>query len=101
MAELQKLFFGTWREQKAPAADPADYFPPLPRQGVQTIRIIGSSPGDKQPLYYASLITAMKAARQRVWLCSGYFVPPHQEREELAKIARRRTGRTDHRTSVQ
>jgi cardiolipin synthase len=88
VAELQKLFFGTWREQKAPPADPANYFPPLPRQGVQTIRIIGSSPGDKQPLYYASLLTAMKAARRRVWLCSGYFVPPHQEREELAKIAR-------------
>jgi cardiolipin synthase len=88
VAELQKLFFGTWREQKAPEADAADYFPPLPRQGVQTIRIIGSSPGDSQPLYYASLLTAMQSARRRVWLCSGYFVPPHQEREELARIAR-------------
>jgi cardiolipin synthase len=88
VAELQKLFFGTWREQKAPPADPADYFPPLPRQGVQTIRIIGSAPGDNQPLYYASLLTAMKSARQRVWLCSGYFVPPDQEREELLRISR-------------
>jgi cardiolipin synthase A/B len=88
VAELQKLFFGTWRDQKAPTADPADYFPPLSRQGVQTIRVIGSSPGDHEPLYYASLLTAMKSARRRVWLCSGYFVPPHQEREELYKIAR-------------
>lgn len=88
VAELQKLFFGTWREQKAPEAAPADYFPTLNRQGVQTIRIIGSSPGDKQPLYYASLLTAMQNAKRRVWLCSGYFVPPHQEREELYRIAR-------------
>jgi cardiolipin synthase len=88
VTELQKLFFGTWREQKAPPADPADYFPALPRVGVQTIRIIGSSPADRQPLYYASLLTAMQTARRRVWLCSGYFVPPHQEREQLAKIAR-------------
>ncbi|MEA2731674.1 MAG: cardiolipin synthase [Acetobacteraceae bacterium] len=88
VAELQKLFFGTWREQNAPSVDPADYFPPLARVGVQTIRVIGSSPGDREPLYYASLLTAMKSARSRVWLCSGYFVPPHQEREELAKIAR-------------
>lgn len=88
VAELQKLFFGTWREQKAPPADPADYFPPLARQGVQTIRIIGSSPGDSRPLYYASLLTAMQAARSRVWLCSGYFVPPHEEREQLTRIAR-------------
>jgi cardiolipin synthase len=88
VSELQKLFFGTWREQKAPDVEAADYFPPLPRQGVQTIRIIGSSPGDSQPLYYASLLTAMQSARRRVWLCSGYFVPPHQEREELKEIAR-------------
>ena len=88
VAELQKLFFGTWREQKAPAVDPADYFPPLARQGVQTVRIIGSSPGNQQPLYYASLLTAMQNARRRVWLCSGYFVPTHQEREQLAQIAR-------------
>jgi len=88
VAELQKLFFGTWREQKAPAADPADYFPALPRAGVQTIRIIGSSPENQSPLYYASLLTAMQSARRRVWLCSGYFVPPHQESEELTRIAR-------------
>ena len=30
----------------------------------------------------------MRSARRRVWLCSGYFVPPHQEREQLKKIAR-------------
>ena len=88
VGELQKLFFGTWREQKAPPADPADYFPSLPRQGVQTIRIIGSSPGNQQPLYYASLLTAVQNARKRVWLCSGYFVPPHQEREALMQAAR-------------
>jgi cardiolipin synthase len=88
VAELQKLFFGTWREQKAPAADKADYFPQLSRVGVQTIRIIGSSPGNDEPLYYASLMTAMRNARRRVWLCSGYFVPPHDEREELTRIAR-------------
>jgi cardiolipin synthase A/B len=88
VAELQKLFFGTWQAQKAPPVDAADYFPPLRRVGVQTIRIIGSSPGDGRPLYYASLMTAMQSARQRVWLCSGYFLPPHQEREELTRIAR-------------
>ncbi len=88
VAELQKLFFGTWQAQKAPAADPADYFPPLPRRGVQTIRIIGSSPGQRQPLYYASLMAAIHGARRRIWLCSGYFVPPHQEREALQAAAR-------------
>jgi cardiolipin synthase len=90
VAELQKLFFGTWREQKGPEVQPADYFPSLPRQGVQTIRIIGSSPGNHQPLYYASLMTAIKSARRRIWLCSGYFVPPHEEREALTAASRAR-----------
>jgi cardiolipin synthase len=88
VAELQKLFLGTWREQKGPPIDQAGYFPPLRRAGVQTIRIIGSSPGQQQPLYFESLMTAINSARQRVWLCSGYFVPPHAEREALAKAAR-------------
>ena len=33
--------------------------------------------------------TAVRAAVHRAWLSSGYFVPPHQEREDLAKAARR------------
>jgi cardiolipin synthase len=61
----------------------------LPRQGVQTVRIIGSEPGDHRPLYYLSLETAIRAAERRIWLSSGYFVPPHQEREDLTKAARR------------
>jgi cardiolipin synthase len=88
VAELQKLFFGTWKQQKGPPIDPARYFPPLPRVGVQTIRIIGSAPGDQRPLYYISLMTAILSATQRVWLSSGYFVPPHEEREELYRTAR-------------
>jgi cardiolipin synthase len=56
---------------------------------VQTVRIIGSAPGEQRPLYYLSLEQAIRAANQRIWLSSGYFVPPHQEREDLAKAARR------------
>ncbi len=88
VAELQKVFFGTWKQQKGPPVGPATYFPPLPRVGVQTVRIIASSPGDERPLYYISLMTAVLSAAQRVWLSSGYFVPPHEEREDLAKTAR-------------
>jgi cardiolipin synthase len=28
-------------------------------------------------------------AERRIWLSSGYFVPPHQEREDMAKASRR------------
>lgn len=33
-------------------------------------------------------MTAMRSARQRIWLCSGYFVQPHQEQEVLVNAAR-------------
>ncbi len=89
VAELQRLFFGTWQEQKATPMRMADYFPNLARQGVQTVRIIGSAPGDQRPLYYISLEQAIRAATKRIWLSTGYFVPPHQEREDLVKAARR------------
>lgn len=89
VAELQRLFFDTWQKQHGEAVADANYFPPMPRQGVQTIRIIGSAPGDQRPLYFISLEQAVRAARQRIWLSSGYFVPPHQEREDLGKAAKR------------
>ena len=47
VAELQRLFFATWKQQNGDPVPAANYFPPLPRQGVQTVRIIGSAPGDR------------------------------------------------------
>jgi len=89
VAELQKLFFDTWKQQNGDPVLTANYYPPLPRQGVQTVRIIGSAPGDDKPLYYLSFERAIRAANSRIWLSSGYFVPPHQEREDLGRAARR------------
>jgi cardiolipin synthase len=89
IAELQRLFFATWKDQNGDPVRAAHYFPPLPKLGVQTVRIVGSAPGEHRPLYYLSLETAIRAAAHRVWLSSGYFVPPHQEREDLARTARR------------
>ncbi len=89
VAEMQKLFFGTWRQQKAPAAQPARYFPPLTRRGDETVRIIGSAPGEKRPLYFISLMTAVVSANERVWLSTGYFVPPHLERKQFYRAAKR------------
>jgi cardiolipin synthase A/B len=89
VAELQRLFFDTWTKQNGDPVWPAGYFPPLPRQGVQTVRIIGSVPGEQRPLFYLSLEAAIRGAVHQASLSSGYFVPPHQEREDLAKAARR------------
>jgi hypothetical protein len=41
VAELQRLLFAAWKEQKGDPVRNANCFPALPREGVQTIRIIG------------------------------------------------------------
>ena len=89
VAELQRLFFDTWQQQNGPPMQVADYSPRVPAEGVQSLRIIGSVPGEHLPLYYLSLVRAIRGATVRIWLASGYFVPPHQEREDLASAARR------------
>ena len=89
VAQLQKLFFDTWAQQKGTSVRTATHFPKIARQGDETIRIIGSAPGDRRPLYYISLEQAIRVAQKRIWLSSGYFVPPHQEREDLGNAARR------------
>jgi cardiolipin synthase len=53
------------------------------------VRILASKPSDDQPLYYVWQLHALHAARRSINLSTGYFVPSHQEREELAKAARR------------
>lgn len=89
VAEMQKLFFANWRDQKGPPVMPAVYFPHLVSRGDDTVRVIGSAPGDKRPLYFISLMTAVLSAEQRVWFSTGYFVPPHIELREFARTARR------------
>ncbi|MCW3473474.1 phospholipase D-like domain-containing protein [Limobrevibacterium gyesilva] len=89
VAELQRLFMDTWAQQKGAPLPQRDWFPKVPAQGDHSIRIIGSEPGEDRPLYYLSLLTAIRAARDDIGLSTGYFVPTHQQREELARAARR------------
>jgi cardiolipin synthase len=89
VADLQRLFFDTWARENGPAVEPRAYFPPLASMGTQSVRIIGSAPRQDRPLYYITFLTAVHAAKHSIDLGTGFFVPTHQEREELARAARR------------
>ncbi len=89
VADLQRLFMDNWQRQQGPAMAARTYYPPLAAVGTETVRIIGSAPRQDRPLYYATLLMAIHAARHRVSLGTGFFVPTHQQREELAATARR------------
>ncbi len=89
VADLQRLFMDTWQRQHGPAMAARNYFPQIAPAGDQTVRIIGSAPHQERPLYYVTFLTALHAARHSVDLGTGFFVPTHQQREELAATARR------------
>jgi cardiolipin synthase A/B len=73
VAQLQMLFMQTWREQGgAPLAD-ADYFPMVPDNGDQVVRVLGST-GETSPIY-STLISAIAASRKSVYLTTPYFAP--------------------------
>jgi cardiolipin synthase len=88
-AGLQTLFFQHWEEQKGPPLEHDLYFPKISPQGSEVVRIVGSSPDDKAPRFYITLLSAIRNAEKNVWLSAAYFVPTRQEEEDLIGAARR------------
>jgi len=89
VAELQKLFLGTWtKQQGTPLAD-RQYFPALSAKGADIVRAIGSTPDDPFSLIYLTLISAIGNAERQVHLTQAYFVPDPQLIDALVDAAGR------------
>ena len=89
VAQLQALFLAHWSEQKGPPLDPGLYLPALAPQGGEVARIVGSTPDEKTPRFYVTLLSAIRNAERNVWLSAAYFVPTDQEEDDLIATARR------------
>jgi len=89
VAQLQHLFARHWAEQKGPPIDQSDFYPQIASAGKEVIRIIGSQPNHQISRYYVTLISAIRNAEKSIWLSAAYFVPSHQELEELQAAAKR------------
>jgi cardiolipin synthase len=88
VTELKTLFEQHWRKAGGAVDElQADPGPPGP-QGDQVVRIIGSEGGQQIPRYYATLLSAIRTARHRIWIEAAYFVPTFQERQALTRAAR-------------
>jgi cardiolipin synthase len=87
--QLQALFFAHWEQQKGPALDRAQYFPVIAPKGHEVMRIVGSSPDEKVPRFYVTLLSAIRNAEKNVWLSAAYFVPTDQEEQDLIDAAKR------------
>jgi cardiolipin synthase len=89
VAQLQTLFLDHWTAQKDAPPDGANFFPKVPPKGNEVVRIIGSTPEEQIPRYYVTLLSAIRSAEKRIWVMAAYFVPTHQEMEDLTDAARR------------
>lgn len=89
VAEVQKLFFHNWQRQGGGKLPQGNDFPTLAEVGNEVVRIDGSAPRQRRQLYFESLKAAVSAARSRVLLSTGYFVPTHRQWRLLAQAAQR------------
>ena len=84
------LFRHTWTRQ---GGDPLAGFEPVPDppapRGGEAVCVEGSAPREGRPLHLRALFAALDAARSKVWIASGYFVPTPSEIRALAETARR------------
>ena len=78
VAELQKLFLGTWEKQKGGPLPEKNYFPPARNTGQTVVRAIGSTPDEPYSQIYAALLSAIGNAETSVYLTNAYFAPDPQ-----------------------
>ena len=89
VAELQKLFIGTWEKQRGDQLAAKNYFPALKASGNDIVRAIGSTPDDPYSLMYLTLISAIGNAEKQVYLTHAYFVPDVQLVKSMTDAAGR------------
>ena len=87
-AQLEALFLDHWAKQKGPPLN-SDFFPKVAPQGAEVVRIIGSTPDHAISRYYVTLLSAIRNAEKTIDVTAAYFVPTHQEMEDLIDAARR------------
>jgi cardiolipin synthase len=89
VADLQKMFLGTWEKQKGDPLPARDYFPTVDARGREVVRAIPGDPDQAFSQIYGTFISAINAAESQILLTNAYFVPDPQLMDALiAAVAR-------------
>jgi cardiolipin synthase len=88
IAQLQRLFLHHWAEQNGPIL-PNLSCPEPKAPGTERVGVIASEPSCGRPRYFAALLSALRAARSRVWITAGYFLPTPEQKYALIESAQR------------
>ena len=88
VAQFERYFIETWRQQKGPVIADAPPAPPANPKGV-TVQAIDGAPDNGQPLIYRTLLAAIALAQASVHLTTGFFVPTPDLMQALEMAAKR------------
>jgi len=90
VAQLQRLFLEHWYEHGGrPLGDRLSH-PSSVRPGQESVGIIGSAGSRGRLQYYRAVLAGLGAAKHRVWITAGYFLPTPALLVELVRAARRK-----------
>jgi cardiolipin synthase len=89
VAEFQRLFMDTWKQQKGPQLPEGNYYPPLRDEGDDLVSVAGNTPGGRNRATYIMYVAAITYSNKSVHITDAYFVPDVQVMEALTDAARR------------
>lgn len=84
---LQQLFLATWSQHRGAPYERARFHAPPPGDG--SVRILGNDFAKDRKDIRRAYVTAITAARSRVFLTHAYFMPPARVLRALMRSARR------------
>ena len=90
-AQFQSLFLAAWTNAGGKIeGKQQDLFPPVAPAGNELVAAVATSADDKdETRIYATYLTAIQHATQRLWLTNAYFAPNKELREALVAAAKR------------
>jgi cardiolipin synthase len=87
---LQSIFLETWHRLGKPAQPSPELYPGLDRAGDTLVQVMASDGGDSNEFrIYDAYMTAIRGARQRIWITQAYFAPTAELRQALADAVTR------------
>lgn len=89
VAECQRLFLDTWKEQKGPELPKRAYFPALSEAGTDLVEVVGSESGQRRRITFIMYVSAIIFAEKTIHLTNAYFVPDEQTVKSLIDAASR------------
>lgn len=89
VAQFERMFLDTWTRKSGKILNDSQFFPPLPAEGHQLIRVVGGAPALHEYDIYKAYINAIQHARKSVHITQAYFVPDTRFIEALRAAALR------------